>query len=58
MTSPLDNLCGQDRPLAPEPPDAQEYAGLMRSGLARLQDAAGLPPAGRLAIHPQVARCG
>ncbi len=40
MTSPLDNLCGQDRPLASEPPDAQEYAGLMRSGLARLQDAA------------------
>ena len=48
MTSPLDNLCGQDRPLASEPPDAQEYAGLMHSGLARLQDAADMPPAADL----------
>ena len=39
MTSPLDNLCGATKPLAPEPPDAQEFAGLKRSGLARLRDA-------------------
>jgi len=40
MNSPLDNLCGPNKPLAPEPPDAAEFAGLKRSGLARLQDAA------------------
>ena len=39
MSSPLDNLCGLNKPLAPEPPDAAEFAGLKRSGLARLQDA-------------------
>ena len=40
MTSPLDNLCGPGKSLAVEPPDAQEFAGLKRSGLLRLQDAA------------------
>lgn len=40
MTSSLDNLCGATKPLASEPPDAQECAGLKRSGLARLRDAA------------------
>ena len=39
MSSPLDNLCGPNKPLAHEPPDAAEFAGLKRSGLARLQDA-------------------
>ena len=39
MISPLDNLCGHNKPLAAEPPDAAEFAGLKRSGLARLQDA-------------------
>lgn len=39
MSSPLDNLCGPNKPLAPELPDAAEFAGLKRSGLARLQDA-------------------
>lgn len=39
MNSPLDNLCGPNKPLAAEPPDAAEFAGLKRSGLARLQDA-------------------
>ncbi|MET3496931.1 hypothetical protein [Variovorax boronicumulans] len=39
MPSPLDNLCGPTKPLAAEPPDAREFAGLMRSGLARLADA-------------------
>ena len=39
MSSPLDNLCGPNRPLTHEPPDATEFAGLKRSGLARLQDA-------------------
>ena len=37
---PLDNLCGQGKPLDHEAPDAQEYAGLKQSGLARLRDAA------------------
>ena len=36
---PLDNLCGQGKPLGREVPDAQEYAGLKQSGLAQLQDA-------------------
>lgn len=39
MTSPLDNLSGPGTSLAAEPPDTQEFAGLKRSGLARLQDA-------------------
>lgn len=49
MNSPLDNLCGPNKPLAPEPPDAAEFAGLKRSGLARLKDAGntGLSPEGR-----------
>jgi len=39
MSSPLDNLCGANKPLALEPPDASEFAGLKRSGIASLQDA-------------------
>ncbi|MET3440610.1 hypothetical protein ABIC94_001364 [Variovorax paradoxus] len=39
MPSPLENLCGPAKPLAAEPPDAREFAGLLRSGLARLADA-------------------
>ena len=39
MTSPLENLTGPGKPLKAEPPDAKEYAGLVRSGLARLADA-------------------
>ena len=40
MTSPFENLSGPGRPLKPEPPDAAEFAGLRRSALARLNDAA------------------
>ncbi|MBI1887051.1 MAG: hypothetical protein HYS19_01560 [Nitrosomonadales bacterium] len=49
MSSPLDKLCGPGKPLAAEAPDAMEFAGLKRSGLARLQDAgsAGLSLEGR-----------
>lgn len=39
MPSPFDNLCGPAKPLRAEPPDADEFAGLLRSGLARLKDA-------------------
>lgn len=39
MTSALDNLCGPGQALRQEPPDAVEYEGLKRSGLARLADA-------------------
>lgn len=39
MTSPFDNLSGPGKPLKAEPPDAKEFAGLKRSGGARLQDA-------------------
>lgn len=39
MTSPFDNLSGPGKPLKAEPPDAKEFAGLVRSGKARLKDA-------------------
>lgn len=39
MTSALENLCGPGKPLKAEAPDASEFAGLCRSGLARLTDA-------------------
>ena len=39
MTSPFENLTGPGKPLKAEPPDAKEFAGLRRSGHARLQDA-------------------
>jgi predicted nucleotidyltransferase len=37
--SPLDRLAGPGNVLSKEPPDANEFAGLVRSGLARLKDA-------------------
>ena len=39
MTSPLENLAGTGKPLTAEPTDAAEFAGLLRSGTARLVDA-------------------
>jgi hypothetical protein len=38
--SPLDGLCGPSGSLSREAPDAQEFAALVRSGRARLDDAA------------------
>jgi hypothetical protein len=38
--SPLERLAGPGNVLAREAPDAKEFAGLVRSGLARLKDAA------------------
>lgn len=40
MTSPFENLTGFNKPLKAELSDAREYAGLIRSGMARLKDAA------------------
>ena len=40
MLSAFENLCGAGKPLKAEPPDTNEFAGLKRSGLARLKDAA------------------
>ena len=40
MTSALENLAGPDKALRKEAPDAKEFAGLKRSALARLRDAA------------------
>lgn len=37
--APLENLSGPGKALKAEPPDAQELAGLIRTGKARLQDA-------------------
>ena len=37
--SPLERLAGPGNVLAKEPPDAQEFAGLVRSGFSRLDDA-------------------
>src|SRR5437870_10230976 len=39
MSSAFDNLSGPGKPLKAEPPDAKEFAGLKRSGHARLKDA-------------------
>jgi hypothetical protein len=39
MTSPLESLSGPGKSLRKEPPDAKEFEGLKRSGLARLADA-------------------
>ncbi|WP_341912884.1 hypothetical protein [Polaromonas sp. YR568] len=39
MSEPLDNLCGPGKQLQAEATDAQELAGLVRSGMARLNDA-------------------
>jgi hypothetical protein len=38
-SNPLANLSGPGKPMQAEPPDADELAGLLRSGLARLHDA-------------------
>jgi hypothetical protein len=40
MPSAFENLCGPGKPLKAEAPDAKEFEGLKRSGLARLKDAA------------------
>jgi len=42
MTSAFENLCGPNKPLKSEPPSAMEFAGLLRSGKARLNDATGV----------------
>lgn len=39
MPSAFESLCGPGKPLRAEPPDAREFSGLKRSGLARLKDA-------------------
>jgi len=39
MTSRLERLTGPGGVLVPEPPDAKEFDGLLRSGLTRLKDA-------------------
>lgn len=38
MPSAFDALCGPGKPLHAEPPDAREFEGLKRSGMARLTD--------------------
>lgn len=40
MATALDNLCGPGKPLRQEPPDQEETEGLLRTGRARLKDAA------------------
>ncbi|MDD5029881.1 MAG: hypothetical protein PHH58_10325 [Rhodoferax sp.] len=39
MHAVLENLCGPGKPLKNEAPDAKEIAGLIRTGIARMQDA-------------------
>ena len=39
MTSALEKLAGPGKALSVEPPDAKEFEGLKRAGLARLKDA-------------------
>jgi hypothetical protein len=38
MHPALDNLCGPGKSLKPEAPDANELAGLLRTGIVRLLD--------------------
>ena len=61
MVSPLELLSGPGKSLRQELPDAKEFAGLQRSGLARLRDAAnaGLSLEGRfdLAYNAAHALC-
>jgi hypothetical protein len=38
VTSPLELLSGPGKALKPEPPDAREFAGLLRSGRSRIHD--------------------
>jgi hypothetical protein len=61
MPSRLENLAGAGGPLRAEPPDAAEFAGLVRSGVARLKDASskGLSLEGRfdLAYNAAHAMC-
>ena len=40
MPTALENLCGPGKPLRQEPPDENETRGLVRTGMARLEDAA------------------
>lgn len=40
MSSAFENLCGPGKPLRAEPPDRSEIAGLQKSAIARLNDAA------------------
>jgi len=40
MASPLENLAGPGKALRAEPPDESEIQGLLRTGKARLKDAA------------------
>jgi hypothetical protein len=39
VTSSLNNLTGPGKPLAVEPPDGAEFGGLVKSAIARLNDA-------------------
>lgn len=39
MPDPLENLCGPGKALKAEPPNANETEGLLRTGIARLNDA-------------------
>lgn len=57
MTSPLEALSDPGKSLRAEPPDAQEFAGLKRSGLSRLKDASntGLSLEGRFDLAYNVA---
>ena len=50
--SPLERLAGPGNVLAKEPPDAKEFAGLVRSDMARLKDAGVLPDT--LGLGPEV----
>ena len=49
VTSPLENLCGPGKALRKEESDGKEFAGLIRSGRLRLEDAqkAGISMEGR-----------
>lgn len=57
MHPALENLCGPGKPLKAEATDANEIAGLLRTGTARLHDAQNTSLA-RLGQVPQHAQSG
>jgi hypothetical protein len=60
--SPLDRLAGPGNVLAKEAPDAKEFDGLVRSGVARLKDgeneANSLAAAARRRFNPRLVQQG
>jgi hypothetical protein len=51
VSDPLENLCGPGKSLKAEPADANEIAGLLRTGAARLIDARDVTLAPKFGVY-------